>query len=189
MTAKEQLLEEIERLDAQLMDRIVTFWHEYGHFGTWQFWMQAVSLLAPLALTFFFIDRRKIFRIAFFGYTFHMFMVYIDVLLTRNNYWDHPYQLFPYLPVSIPVDGALVPIAFMFAYQYALNRNRNFFVVVLVTAVLLTTVAWIWEWLGLLVLQNGMRIYHIYLLQVGLSVVSYGFVRLFEWMKGTAQTA
>ncbi|WP_047979837.1 CBO0543 family protein [Ornithinibacillus contaminans] len=179
MITKEQLSAEIAKLDTELMDSILDFWNQYGHFGTWQFWINVISFVLPLIITFLVIDRKKIFQIAFFGYTFHMILVYLDVFLTRNNYWDHPYHMIPYIPVSIPIDGVLVPVIFMLAYQFALNHKRNVYLVILITAIGATLIAWVWNQLGLLVLSNGMNILYIYLIQIIISVISYWWTNLF----------
>jgi hypothetical protein len=93
-----------------------------------------MTILLPLVVTFFVIDRKKIFQIAFYGYTFHAMLFYLDIFLTRNNFWNHPYHLIPYVPVSIPVDGVLVPVIFMLAYQFSLNHHKNLYLVVFITA-------------------------------------------------------
>ncbi len=87
--------------------------------------------------------------------------------------------MIPYIPVSIPVDGSFVPVAFMLAYQFALNRNKNFYLVTLVTASMITSIAWIWLQLGLLTLSKGMNILHIYFIEVSLAILAYWFTKLF----------
>ncbi|MEN2768545.1 CBO0543 family protein [Ornithinibacillus xuwenensis] len=184
---KEQLSTEIEQLDTSIMDHILEFWNQYGHFGTWQFWFNVMTILLPLAVTFFVIDRKKIFQIAFYGYTFHAMLVYFDIFLTRNNFWDHPYHLIPYVPVSIPVDGVLVPVIFMLAYQFSLNHSKNLYLVVFSTAIGATLLAWVWHLLGLLVFSNGMNIFHIYLLQISMALISYWFTKFFISLKKGSQ--
>jgi hypothetical protein len=177
--SKEQHLQEINKLDTNLMELILEFWIQYGHFGTWQYWITLVSLILPLIITFLLIDRKKIFQIAFFGYSFHMMIVYLDVFLSRFNYWDHPYHLIPYVPLSIAVDGALVPVTFMLAYQYAINHNKNFYLVTLITAIAVTSMAWVWTLLDLLQLDNGMNLLHIYLLDVVMATIAYWATNFF----------
>ncbi|MCM3409364.1 CBO0543 family protein [Metabacillus litoralis] len=177
--SREHILEEIDSLDDKLTDLILEYWKQFAHFGTWQFWFNVVFFFVPLIFTLFFIDRKNIFRICFYGYSFHVMFVYLDVFLTRFNYWDHPYFMVPFIPVSIPVDGSFVPVAFMFAYQISTNRNRNFYILTFITSVLITTIAFVWHKLGLLLFYKGMNIFHVFLLDVGMSILAYWFTNLF----------
>lgn len=176
---RQQILQRIDKLDAELMDLILEHWIRFGHFLTWQFWFNVIFFSLPLIITFIFIDRKKIFQIAFYGYSFHVLFVYLDVFFTRFNFWDHPYLMIPFIPVSIPVDASLVPVTFMLAYQFSINRNKNFFLVTLITSFLVTLIAWGWQQLDLLVLYKGMNLFHIFLLDVGMALIAYWFTNLF----------
>ncbi|MBB6452552.1 hypothetical protein HNQ94_000997 [Salirhabdus euzebyi] len=183
--SRDQLLKEIEVLDSSLTDLVLEHWNRFGHLGTWQFWFTFGFLLVPLIITVIFIDRKRIFQIAFYGYSFHIMVVYLDVFFTRNNFWSHPYHLIPYVPVSIPIDGAFVPVAFMFAYQYAVKQNKNFYLIAIFTATVVSLIAFIWIKLELLELYRGMNIFHIFLLDVGMAILAYWFTLLFLKLKKT----
>lgn len=181
--SKVSMIKDIDRYDDKIMDLTLEFWRSFGHFGTWQFWANVFFFVIPLALTLIFIDRKRIFQISFFGYTYHMFLVYLDIYFTRNNIWDHPYHLIPYVPVSIPVDGVLVPIIFMAAYQYSIRHNRNFYLVTLLFAVVGTLTAAGWEQFGLLILYKGMNLFHIYILQISLAILAYWGTNAFLYLQ------
>ncbi|MCM3161534.1 hypothetical protein M3607_08610 [Metabacillus litoralis] len=67
----------------------------------------------------------------------------------------------------------------MFAYQISTNRNRNFYILTFITSVLITTIAFVWHKLGLLHFYKGMNIFHVFLLDVGISILAYWFTNLF----------
>lgn len=181
--SREQLQQEIRNLDIELMELILEHWNQYGHFGTWQFWINVIFFTLPLIVTLILIDKKKIFQIAFYGYTFHVMFVYLDVFLTRFNFWSHPYHMIPFLPVSIPVDGSFVPVIFLLTYQFAINNKKNFYLVTLFTAVVVTATAWVWQKLSLLQLHNGMNLFHILLLDVSISILAYWFTNFFLRLK------
>ncbi|MFD2046408.1 CBO0543 family protein [Ornithinibacillus salinisoli] len=183
--SREQLLKEIETLDAKLMVLVLEHWNRFGDFSSWQFWFTVAFFILPLIVTIICIDKKKIFQIAFYGYSFHIMFVYLDVFFARNNFWAHPYHMIPFVPVSIPIDGAFIPVAFMLAYQYAINRNKNFYLVSLITAIAISIIAFIWIKLELLVLYKGMNIFHIFLLDIGMSILAYWFTALFLKLKKT----
>lgn len=185
--SREQYQQEIDKLDARLTDLILEFWKQNADFSTWQFWFNVLFFTIPLLITILFIDRKKIFQICFFGYSFHVMFVYLDVFFTRFNYWDHPYFLIPYIPVSIPVDGSLVPVTFMFAYQISINRNWNFYVTSSITALLITFVAMFWQKLELLQLYNGVNNIHIFLADLAMSFLAYWFTNFFLKMNKNAK--
>ncbi|MBM7660122.1 hypothetical protein JOC85_000889 [Bacillus mesophilus] len=182
--SKTELLKKIDQLDSELMDYIIQFWVNYSHFGTWQYWITVATFITPLIIAIIFIDKRKIFQIAFFGYTFHVIFMYLDVFLSRFNFWDHPYMLIPFIPLSIAVDGALIPMIFMLAYQFAINRKKNFFVVTVITAIGVIGMAWTWTLLGMLVLDNGLNLFHVYLMDIGTAFLAYGLTNFFLKLKG-----
>lgn len=176
---RQQLQEKIDSLDSKLMDLILEHWTRFAHFGTWQFWTNVFFFIAPLIVTLIYIDKKKIFQIAFYGYSFHVMFVYLDVIFNRFNYWDHPYLMIPYTTLSIPIDASLVPITFMLAYQFAINKEKNIYFITVITAIGVTIIAWIWQLLDLLKLDNGMNLFHIFLINVALSNLSYWFTNLF----------
>ncbi|WP_407271383.1 hypothetical protein [Radiobacillus sp. PE A8.2] len=184
---QERLLKEIDTLDIQLMDLILEHWHRFSNFSTWQFWVNIAFFLIPLVITLVFVDKKKIFQIAFYGYTFHVMFVYIDVFLSRFNYWDHPYLMIPYIPVSIPVDGSLVPVTFMLAYQIAINNQKNFYFVTFITAIIVAGMAWIWQQFELLILYNGMNLLHLFLLDLSIAILAYWFTNFFKWLNQNHQ--
>ncbi|MRH43241.1 hypothetical protein GH741_11175 [Aquibacillus halophilus] len=177
--SREQLLKEIEKLDDSLMDLILEHWIRFGNLGTWQFWTNIAFFIIPLIIVLIYIDKKRIFQIAFYGYTFHVMIVYLDVFFTRFNYWSHPYHMIPYIPVSIPVDATLVPVLFMLTYQYSLNHHKNFYLVTLVSSLFISLVAWIWKMLDLLELYKGMNFFHIFLLDVVMAILAYWFTAFF----------
>ncbi|WP_284641166.1 CBO0543 family protein [Paenibacillus silviterrae] len=111
----------------------VNYWSLYSNFTTWQFWTILAMLIIPLILVYRFIDRTKIYQIAFFGFATHVLFAYTDVFGIRYGLWGYPYQVIPFLP-SVSLDAALIPVAIMFVYQWTLKRGKNFHLYAVLTA-------------------------------------------------------
>jgi hypothetical protein len=125
---KEQLklIEEIRKSEALQSGRWLDYWHEYSSFHTWQFWVVAAMLLLPLILLILFIDRRKLLHLCFYGYSVHIFFAISDALGVLKGVWIYPFKLFPMLPANLALDSSLVPVSYMFLYQYILNKEKNY---------------------------------------------------------------
>lgn len=104
----------------------IHYWTMYSHFGTWQFWVILGMLLIPLIFVYLFIDRRRIFQIAFFGFAAHVLFAYTDAFGIRYGLWGYPYQVLPFLP-SISLDASIIPVAIMLVYQWTVNKQHNFY--------------------------------------------------------------
>jgi hypothetical protein len=122
-----ELIEQIRKAEIVQSERWVEYWSHYSHYFTWQFWVVLSLFVIPLILVVLFIDRRKIFMLGFYGYSVHVFFGYTDILGVNNGFWTYPYKLFPILPASITLDASLIPVIYMFFYQYLLNHGKNYY--------------------------------------------------------------
>jgi hypothetical protein len=118
----QQLVHETEHLT----EFDATFWHLYSNFGTWQFWIIFIMLIAPLVILYFTIDRRRILLLGFYGFNIHTWFGYIDNSGVRAGWWGYPFHLFPYLS-NFALDASLVPVAFMLVYQWTIRHRKNFY--------------------------------------------------------------
>ncbi|WP_202079923.1 hypothetical protein [Caldalkalibacillus salinus] len=178
MTFKEYW-EEIYDTNDKFNQLIGLFWQEYAHMGTWQFWVVAGLFLAPLVLLYFTVDRRRIFEIFFFGYTVHIFWGYTDIFLGRSNYFIHTYFLAPMLPFALNMTASFLPVSFLLLYQYCTNHNKNFYIyAAILSAVFSFLLVTIEVQLGLAELRKGIRMYHIFIIDIIIVYFAYGFTRL-----------
>ncbi len=83
---KEEQYDKIFEHKEELTDMLIKYWQQYSNMGTWYFWGNVSILLIPLIVLFFTIDKKRLFEIAFFGYTTHVVLTYIDIILSMNNY-------------------------------------------------------------------------------------------------------
>lgn len=118
----------IKSLKEQLTHLETEHWELYSSLGAWEFWVILVFFfIAPLVVLYFFIDRRKMLLLGFYGFNIHVWFGYFDTLGARHGFWGYPYELVPFLSGNISLEAALIPVLFMFVYQWTLNNNKNFY--------------------------------------------------------------
>lgn len=120
-------LEQINNLQHKLTNASVDYWRYFSGLYSWQFWFLLALLLSSLTLLYFFIDRRKILQIGFFGFNVHVWLTKLDELAITNGLWSFQYKLIPYLNSSFSVDAAFAPVALMLVYQWTLNKKKNYY--------------------------------------------------------------
>ncbi|KZZ83288.1 CBO0543 family protein [Bacillus sp. SJS] len=124
---QKELLDTIQSLQLEHTKAWLHYWLTYSSFHTWQFWLNIGFLILPLILLYFAINRKKAFFLGFYGYSTHVWYVYIDAFGASQGYWLFPYKLIPFLPVSFALDVSLAPVSYMLIYQWVLKHNKNYY--------------------------------------------------------------
>ncbi len=98
-----------------------------SNIGTWYFWFNIACFILPLIILIIVIDRKRIFEICFYGYFVHILASRVDSFLESNNYLVHPHSLTYLLPSDVTVTSVVLPVSFIFIYQYCTNQKKNFY--------------------------------------------------------------
>ncbi|AST91096.1 hypothetical protein BC6307_07290 [Sutcliffiella cohnii] len=160
---------------------IHSYWSEYSHFGTWQFWVVVCLMILPLFILIFLVDRQRIFEVFFFGFTVHVLWTYIDIALANHNKLVHPYFLSPQLPYALSITTSAIPVAFLLVYQYCTNKGKSFFVyIVVISALLAFGFGTIEKLTGFLVLNNGMNQLYLFFIDIVVATVAYFFTHMIK---------
>jgi hypothetical protein len=147
---QQELLRELTDRAASLSNGWSAYWHTYSDFGTWQYWVVFAIFAAPLVALVFWIDRKKAFRIGFYGLAVHVIAAYVDLYATSHRMWEYPFMIAPFSPVSFGLDASLIPVAYMFLYQWTMKRNKNYYVyITLMSAAFAFAFKPLLSWLGL----------------------------------------
>lgn len=166
---------------------ITSYWNDYSHMGTWQFWVGMFLLIAPLILLYFTIDRKRIFEIFFFGYTVHILWTYVSIVLERYSYFVHHYFITPILPFTLNITVSILPVGFLLMYQYCTNSKKNFYLyTILLSAVFAFGFASIEDWMGLVDFRKGANQLHIFFIDIVIAFLAYWFTKLIIKLKGRA---
>ncbi|WP_426449686.1 CBO0543 family protein [Paenibacillus sp. S-38] len=90
--------------------------------------MEIALLAVPLLALFLYIDRGKAFLLGFYGFCVHMLFTYIDVYGIMHGLWIYPYKAVPFLSVNLPLDTSLIPVLYLFMYQWTINFGKNYYI-------------------------------------------------------------
>ncbi|WP_280169415.1 hypothetical protein [Priestia megaterium] len=61
----EQYWKNIHTISDKVNSSFTSYWAEYSDWGTWQFWALFASLVLPLVVLYFTVDRKRIFELFF----------------------------------------------------------------------------------------------------------------------------
>lgn len=177
-------LKKLKETQKELASLWRDYWFDYSAFDTWQFWVNVAFIIIPLIFLYFFIDRKKIFLLGFFGFNIHVWSVYLDATFTRANYIEYPYKAIPFIPIHFGVDSSLVPIAFILLYQWALNNGKNFYLYALL---LIAFFSFIFKPISashhLVHLKQGLNYFHVFISYVVIVLVSLIITNLFRYLQ------
>ena len=176
MTYRE-LLNQIYEQKNELNALLSSFWNQYSNFETWQFWVLLATIILPLILLYFTVDRKRIFELFFYGYTVHIFWTYIDIVLERYNLFNHTYLLLPAFPFAVNITTSLLPVGFLLVYQYCTNHQKNFYLYTLILSAIYSLLAILENHIGFSEYNKGMNVFYIFLIDLGITYLSYWFTR------------
>ncbi|WP_106498186.1 hypothetical protein [Lentibacillus sp. Marseille-P4043] len=182
--SEEQLYDKIYEQKDQLQKLISEYWHAFSGVDTWYFWFNIASVIIPLLILYFVIDRKRLFEICFFGYTIHVLWINIGSSLSSANYFVYPHSLTYIIPTGVNIAAVLLPITFMLLYQYCMNYKKNFYVVAIIGALVFAygfgsfSLA-----VDLLKVNKGMNLTYLFFIDVAVSFIAYWFTKLFLWFR------
>lgn len=159
------------------------YWLEFALYTSFEYWLMVLFLVGPLILLFFTIDRSKLFRISFYGYSIHTIFGYQDLFGRNMGYWNYPFPVIPALP-GISLDSSLIPVTFMLVYQWALNRKKNYYLYAILTAVILsflfkpTLVG-----MGLFKMYGSVNYLHLFASYLSVLIAAKWLTNLFVWLQ------
>ncbi|GGM38055.1 hypothetical protein GCM10011351_25290 [Paraliobacillus quinghaiensis] len=165
--------EEINQMQEKVAQLQEDYWLSYTNIDSWQFWVMVLMLIVPLIIFILKIDRSKLFLLLFFAFNIHVWFAYIDAFGVRRGFWEYPHSLTPYFPFSLSLDGSLVPVAYMFVYQWTLNKKKNFYLyAIALSAIFSFGLKPLLVSINLFGLNKGMNYFYLFLLYCLMFLIS-----------------
>jgi hypothetical protein len=182
---EKEILQTIYDLKEKLSDLRVEHWLKYSNWETWYFWFNIMSIIVPLVILYFKLERKRLFEICFFGFIVHVTWSNIDSILSSNNYLIHPHGFTHFFPMGITVTAVVLPVFFMLLYQYCTNKGEKYFY--LYTIILSAFFAygfgyWSKE-VELLKMYKGMKLTYLFLIDILVAYIAYWVTKLFIVIK------
>jgi len=167
---KFEILEKINRLERESYRLEVEGWLNNDLFS-WHWWVLVAFFIIPWILWIKFADRTKILESLLFGALIIIITVLLDEIGVEIGFWRYPTQLLPFTPRAFAFDMAMVPVAFMFLYQY-FQTWTSFSMALLVMSILFAFVGEPFSvWAELVQYMKWKYIYSfVYYMLVGLSI-------------------
>ena len=173
-------LNQLKNTQENLTNKWDHYWSTYSNIDTWQFWINFLLFIVPLIILYFKIDKKKAFHLGFYGYSIHMLSTYIDGYATRHGLWEYPYKLTSILPINFGLDTSLIPIVYIFVYQWTLNHKKNYYIYAILTSVFF---AFIFKPIlvlhNLIRLSNGSNYFHLFLFYFSGSLIAKWITNVF----------
>ncbi|MEY8346446.1 CBO0543 family protein [Niallia circulans] len=186
--SQNQKIEDLKQLETEYTKEWFDYWLEYSSLNDWQFWIVLLLLILPLITLYNFIDKRKALLIGFYGYNVHVFFTYIDALGANNAYWFYPYKVFPLLASNFTLDVSLVPISYMFIFQWTLNYKKNYyFHMTFLSAAFAFIFKPLMSILNLFELDKGANYLHLFVGYIIVGLVSKWVTNLFVYFQNKVQ--
>ncbi|MFC0559479.1 CBO0543 family protein [Halalkalibacter alkalisediminis] len=187
--------EQIEKLTSlrtsqkEITNEWINYWLEYSFLDTWQFWIVASMLILPLVILYFKMDRSKAFLLGFYGFNIHVWFSYTDTIFVRIGLVSYPYQAIPVIPANFGLDVSLVPVLFMFLYQYVLNHKKNYYIYATGLSAALAFVLKPYLVVFNLFELHNVNYFHLFLAYVVVFLVSKWITDLFLYFTKTSKIA
>jgi hypothetical protein len=163
-------LEKVNQLEQEAFRLDKEGWFNNELF-TWEWWILVVLFILPWILWYKFKDRNKFFESLLFGTLIIIPTTMLDAIGMQFDFWRYPTQLIPMLPRALPFDMSMVPVAYMFLYQYFKNW-RSFIIALTAMSILYAFVGEpfaVWAELVLYIKWHYINSFFYYML-IGLTV-------------------
>jgi hypothetical protein len=109
-------------------------WRQYELF-TWQWWTILGMLIIPWIVWWRLVDKSRTATILCYGLYLMIVVSALDLLGVGLQLWAYPITLIPTIPIAIPLNCGMMPVAHMLIYQY-LPRWKSFLIAEIIVSAL-----------------------------------------------------
>ncbi len=122
--------ESIYELERQLTQMRIENWLKHDLFS-FQWWLLLAVLVIPWLLWWKWVDKKRLTEITLFGAFILIIASFLDATMSDLRFWKYNYYVIPLWPRLITADFTIIPVAYMFIYQY-FQTWKSFLLVMLV---------------------------------------------------------
>lgn len=109
--------ENIIELEVQLTQTRIYNWLHHDLFSC-QWWLLLAALIIPWLVWWKWTDKTRLTGITLFGTICIIVASFLDATMSDLHLWEYNYYLIPLWPRLISADFSIIPITYMFIYQY-----------------------------------------------------------------------
>ncbi len=118
--------EKIEYYQNTIVQLEIQYWLD-NSFLTPAWWVLLAAAIIPWIIWYKFVNRTRFLEIILYGMLWIIFAIVLDEISSTWMLWSYPRKLFPIIPPLIPADLTIVPVTFMFVYQYTATYKMYMF--------------------------------------------------------------
>jgi hypothetical protein len=116
---------------------------------SFQWWLLVAVLIIPWIIWWKCVDRKRLLEITLFGAIISIISFCLDSTLTELTLWGYQYKIFPVWPILMSVDFSMIPVSFMFVYQYFRETKKFIIAMAVVAAVFAFIAEPLLVWIGI----------------------------------------
>ncbi|PLS04296.1 CBO0543 family protein [Neobacillus cucumis] len=110
--------EEVKKAREALRDISIQHWLHDDLF-TWRWWLLLIAATIPWLIWLKLRDKKRSFELLSYGLIWAVLASIADVIGADLMLWGYPDKLLPMVPPLLPADITVIPVSFMFIYQYS----------------------------------------------------------------------
>lgn len=107
----------IFELETQLTQIRIETWLHHDLFS-YQWWLLVAVLFIPWLLWWKWVDKKRLTEITLFGAVIWIIASFLDATMSEIGLWEYNFYVIPYWPRLITADFTIIPVTYMFIYQY-----------------------------------------------------------------------
>jgi len=109
--------EMIFELEKQLTHTRIENWLKQDLFS-FQWWLLLAVLIIPWFIWWRYVDKTRLTEITLYGAITLILAAFLDAILSELVIWEYNHYVIPLWPRLISADFTLLPVTYMFIYQY-----------------------------------------------------------------------
>jgi hypothetical protein len=125
-------VKEIIKQKSELKDLSNDYWNN-DVFLSFNWWILLFLTIVPWIIWWKLVDRSRMIEILFYGASVSIYAILLDDIGSYFLLWIYEFQLVPISPRLNPIDLTVMPVTYMFVYQY-FKRWKSFLLAQMVLA-------------------------------------------------------
>lgn len=153
---------------------------------SYQWWILVATVIVLWGLWVIFLDRKRLRNILLVGLFALTFAIILDDVGMSRAFWAYPYNIVYFSTRLTPVDTVVLPVAYMFIYQYFRRWIPYIIVCILFSAFASFIAEWIFVQLNMYELIQWKFIYS-FPIYIVIGIIIKGAADLTEWLERKAK--
>lgn len=148
----------IYELENQLTQARIQNWIHHDLLS-YQWWILLAVLFIPWLLWWKWVDKTRLIEIALYGAITLVSASFLDAILSELCLWDYHFYVIPLWPRLISADFSVIPVTYMFIYQYFQEWKGFLFALLIISVIFAFAGEPLLVWLNIYTLHGWKHFY------------------------------